>query len=143
MKRPLVDDGKSGAARRARLCSAACLLAGFVLLALVSGCSRAPDDSRRTVKVAGDFSTPVQVRINNFVRRQPPAIYVAPQQSLDRRPSGLFVPLRAVQQIANPVSFSDMLSRQVWQVWLSLNAFHTLLVSEQWPIAHRAAIDDC
>jgi len=98
----------------------------LALLAVLSGCATAPDDSRRTVNVTGDFGTPFQIQINNFVRRQPPAVYVAPQGALNRRPRALFVPLRVTQQIANPVSFSDMLSRQIWQVWLSLNAFQTL-----------------
>jgi hypothetical protein len=103
------------------------LLAALLLLALAAlGCSRAPDDSRSTLKVSGDFSTPFQVQINNFVRRQPPAVYVAPRESLNRRPRVLFVPLRMVQQIADPVSFSTAFSRQIWQVWLSLNAFQTL-----------------
>lgn len=36
------------------------------------------------------------------------------------------MPLRTVQQISNAVTFSEMLSRQIWQIWLSLNAFETL-----------------
>lgn len=98
----------------------------LLLVALLASCSRAPDDSYRITGLSGDFRTPLQVRINNFVRRQPPAIYVAPLEPLDRRPRALFVPFRTVQQVANPVSFGEMLSRQVWQVWLSLNAFHSL-----------------
>ena len=97
-----------------------------LLLFLLWGCSRAPDDSRRTYDFAGDLSMPIQVRVNNFVRRQPPAIYVRPTQPLGSRPTALFVPLRAVQQIKDPVTFSTMFSRQIWQVWLSLNAFSAL-----------------
>lgn len=123
MKDQLVRHGRVLPARLG-LCRALVLLAA--LFALAGGCATPPDDSRSTVNVTGDFGTPFQFQINNFVRRQPPAIYVAPQQVLGRRPRALFVPLRAVQQIANPVSFSNMLSRQVWQVWLSLNAFQTL-----------------
>ena len=95
-------------------------------LALAGGCATSPDDSRSSISLAGDFSTPIQIRIDNFVRRQPPAVYVSPRGRLDHRPRALFVPLRAVQQIRNAVTFSDLLSRQVWQVWLSLNAFEAL-----------------
>ena len=87
----------------------------LALLAVLSGCSTPPDDSRRTVNVTGDFGTPFQIQINNFVRRQPPAVYVAPQGALNRRPRALFVPLRVTQQIANPVSFSDMKRHPVWK----------------------------
>ena len=94
--------------------------------ALAAGCATSPDDSRSSISLAGDFSTPIQIQIDNFVRRQPPAVYVSPRGRLDHRPRALFVPLRAVQQIGNAVSFSEMLSRQVWQIWLSLNAFEAL-----------------
>ncbi|MGE9984937.1 hypothetical protein [Desulfovibrio sp. SGI.169] len=96
------------------------------LFALAAGCATSPDDSRSSISLAGDFSTPIQIQIDNFVRRQPPAVYVSPRGRLNHRPRALFAPLRAVQQISNAVSFSDMLSRQVWQIWLSLNAFEAL-----------------
>lgn len=97
-----------------------------VAQSLAAGCATRPDDSRSSISLAGDFSTPVQIQIDNFVRRQPPAVYVSPRQPIDHRPRALFVPLRAVQQIGNAVTFSDMLSRQIWQIWLSLNAFEAL-----------------
>ena len=113
----------------------------FVLCFFVCSCSKSPDDSRRETRVTGDFSTPFQVNINNFVRRQPPAVYVAPRDTLGRRPSALFMPLRMLQEIAQPVSFSSMLSRQVWQVWLSLNAFSTLqYAAEVGPYEPKRAI---
>lgn len=96
------------------------------LFALAAGCATSPDDSRSSISLAGDFSTPIQIQIDNFVRRQPPAVYVSPRGRLNHRPRALFVPLRSVQQISNAVTFSDMLSRQVWQIWLSLNAFEAL-----------------
>lgn len=114
-----------------RLCRRGAMIVSLSLVLLLGACAAPTDDSYRTVNVTGDFGTPFQVQINNFVRRQPPAVYVAPQSVLGRRPRALFVPLRATQQIANPVSFSDMLSRQVWQVWLSLNAFQTLEYAPQ------------
>lgn len=97
-----------------------------LLLTLAAGCATTPDDSRTSISLAGDFSTPIQIQIDNFVRRQPPAVYVAPRQRADHRPRALFVPLRTRQQITNAVTFSEMLSRQIWQIWLSLNAFETL-----------------
>lgn len=96
------------------------------LFTFAAGCATSPDDSRSSISLAGDFSTPIQIQIDNFVRRQPPAVYVSPRGRLNHRPRALFVPLRSVQQISNAVTFSDMLSRQVWQIWLSLNAFEAL-----------------
>lgn len=90
------------------------------------GCARSPDDSYSSVSLTGNLSTPFQVLADNFVRRQPPVAYVKPQAPLGHRPRALFVPLRAVQQIGNAVTFNDMLSRQVWQILLSQGAFNTL-----------------
>lgn len=100
-------------------------LLGLLMLASL-GCARSPDDSYSSISVTGDFATPFQILTDNFVRRQPPAIYVQPTAPLSRKPTALFVPLRMVQQITNAVTFSDMLSRQIWQVWLSLDIFRTL-----------------
>lgn len=108
-------------------------LPGIARLALITllaftmlGCARSPDDSYSSVSLTGDFAVPFQVLTDNFVRRQPPAVYVHPQGPLNQKPTALFVPLRMVQQINNAVTFSDMLSRQIWQVWLSLGIFQTL-----------------
>lgn len=98
----------------------------FILICFLLGCAKAPDDSRSTITTTGDFSTPFQIQIDNFVHRQPPAVYIAPTYKADHRPKALFVPLRSNQSINLPVSFSDMLSRQVWQIWLSLGAFSIL-----------------
>ena len=92
----------------------------------VLGCAKSPDDSRSAVTLTGDLSTPIQIQTDNFVRRQPPVAYVSPTAPLGHRPTALFVPLRMVQQTTNAVTFSDLLSRQIWQVWLSLGAFQTL-----------------
>lgn len=96
------------------------------MLAASIGCARSPDDSFSSISVTGDFATPFQILTDNFVRRQPPAVYVHPQAPLDHRPRALFVPLRAVQEVGHAVTFSDMLSRQIWQVWLSQGAFENL-----------------
>lgn len=103
-----------------------CILIMAFALSLLCACAKAPDDSRRVYRVSGDMRTPFKIEINNFAHRQPPAVYMAPTGVLGHRPRALFVPFRVVQQIANPVTFGEMLSRQFWQVWLSLNAFHTL-----------------
>lgn len=105
---------------RAVLC---CLLALVVCLA---GCAKSPDDSRSAVSLTGDLSTPIEIQTDNFVRRQPPVAYVSPIAPLGHRPTALFVPLRMVQQTTNAVTFSDLLSRQIWQIWLSTGAFQTL-----------------
>lgn len=95
------------------------------------GCARSPDDSFSSVALTGDLAFPVQVLTDNFVRRQPPAVYVQPRAPIGHRPRALFVPLRAVQQIGDPVTFSDLLSRQIWQVWLGQGAFETLEYAPQ------------
>lgn len=101
------------------------------LLVSASGCATAPDDSYSSVSLTGNLSTPIQILTDNFVRRQPPAVYVQPQGPLGHRPKALFVPLRTVQQMNNAVTFSDLLSRQIWQVWLSQGAFNTLEYAPQ------------
>lgn len=111
------------------LSAKALFLSGLLFIAL--GCARSPDDSYSSVSLTGNFSTPFQILADNFVRRQPPAVYVQPEAPLGHRPRALFVPLRAVQQINNAVTFSDLLSRQIWQIWLSQNAFNTLEYAPQ------------
>ena len=101
------------------------LLVLFIVIASI-GCARSPDDSYSSISVTGDFATPFQILSDNFVRRQKPAVYVQPQEPLDHKPTALFVPLRMVQSMNQAVTFSDMLSRQIWQVWLSLGIFQTL-----------------
>ena len=113
---------KSRHARRAILLLALVLVLGFGAV----GCAKSPDDSRSAVTLTGDLSTPIQIQTDNFVRRQPPVAYVSPVAPLGHRPRALFVPLRMVQQTTNAVTFSDLLSRQIWQVWLSQGAFQTL-----------------
>lgn len=107
--------------------SATARFALVCLLILVSvGCARPPDDSFSSVSLTGDFAAPFQILTDNFVRRQKPAVYVHPQAPLNHKPTALFVPLRMVQQTTNAVTFSDMLSRQIWQVWSSLGLFSAL-----------------
>lgn len=101
------------------------ILAALLILA-IPGCAHSPDDSFSSISLTGDFAAPFQILTDNFVRRQKPAVYVHPQQEAGHKPTALFVPLRMVQQISNAVTFSDMLSRQIWQVWLSLGIFQTL-----------------
>lgn len=97
-----------------------------VLLAASLGCAVSPDDSFSSIALTGDLSMPIQVLTDNFVRRQKPAVYVQPQTPIGHRPRALFVPLRMVQNMNNAVTFSDMLSREIWQVWLGQGAFETL-----------------
>ncbi|MDR1777956.1 MAG: hypothetical protein LBR31_09045 [Desulfovibrio sp.] len=104
----------------------ALVILAALAVGLLAACAREPDDTSGFLSLAGDFSTPFQIHIDNFVRRQPPAVYVSPRGRLDHKPKALFVPLRFTQQISNPVSLSTLVSRQVWQVWLSLGGFEVL-----------------
>lgn len=111
--------------RLCRVCAAICMLAAL------GACASKPDDSISGISLTGDFATPFQIQVENFVRRQPPAIYVRPRAPLAQRPRALFVPLRAVQKIGDAVTFSDLLSRQIWQIWLSQHGFQTLEYAPQ------------
>jgi len=104
-------------ARQLRFCIA--LL--FFLLPLAA-CSA----SNPQVNMAGDASTPLQVQLNNWVRRQPPQIFVRPSISPTSPPTALMVPLRVTQDIRDPVSLSRNLSRTFWQAWLSRKPFSVL-----------------
>ncbi|MBQ7585700.1 MAG: hypothetical protein IJU40_05575 [Desulfovibrionaceae bacterium] len=101
------------------------LILGLMLICLVA-CSHSPDDSFIDREVTGDFGTPFQIQIDNHVRRQKPAVAVQPTSPCGHRPTAVFIPLRMRQEMSNATSFSNNLSRQIWNVWLSLSAFHTL-----------------
>ena len=100
-------------------------------LALAACCAALPgcasrDDTSRNLELGGDMTMPLGVNINQFVRRQPPAIYVKPLQRPSSRPTALFVPLRMVQQMNQPTAFTDQVSRQIWSIWLSQGTFQQL-----------------
>jgi hypothetical protein len=97
-----------------------CLALPPLLLLLSCGAS-AP-----VMNLTGDAATPLQIQLNNWVRRGSPQIYVRPSHSPGSPPTALFVPLRVTQEIRDPVSVSRNLSRTVWQVWLGLRAFSVL-----------------
>ena len=97
-----------------------CLALFFLLL--FSSCSA----SNPTVNMTGDLSTPLQVQLNNWVRREPPQIYVRPNIAPTRAPTALMVPLRVTQEIRDPVSLSRNLSRTLWQTWLNQKTFSVL-----------------
>lgn len=118
-----------------------CLALCLPLLMVLCACARTPDDSSTSLTLTGDFGTPLQLQIDNFVRRQPPAIYVQPGSNLGYRPKALFVPLRMMQQMSEAQTFGRLLSRQVWQIWLSLNAFDTLeFADDAGPYDRRRAL---
>ena len=106
-------------------------LIAAVMVSAALGCARSPDDSYSSVSLTGDFSAPFQILTDNFVRRQPPAVYVRPDSPLGYRPTALMVPLRTMQQMSNAVTFSDLLSRQIWQIWLSQGLFSALEYAPQ------------
>ena len=93
----------------------------FVALLLFS-CSA----SNPQVNVTGDAPPPLQVQLNNWVRRQPPQVYVRPNISPTRPPTALMTPLRITQEIRDPVSLSRNLSRTFWQGWLNQQTFSVL-----------------
>ena len=98
-----------------------CLVPLFFSL-LFSSCSA----SNPTANVTGDLATPLQVQLNNWVRRQPPQVYVRPNISPASPPTALMVPLRVTQEIRDPVTLSRNLSRTFWQGWLNQKAFSVL-----------------
>jgi len=107
----------ASSANRLRFC-----LAQLFFLLLLSSCSA----TNPQVNLAGDAATPLQIQINNWVRRQPPQIFVRPNISPTSPPTALMVPLRVTQEIQNPVSVSRNLSRTVWQAFLGQQAFSVL-----------------
>jgi hypothetical protein len=98
------------------------ILALLLCSLLLSSCSTA----NPRVNMTGDLANPFQVQVNNWVRRQPPQIYVRPNISPTSPPTALMVPLRITQDIRDPVSVSRNLSRTLWQTWLNQQAFSVL-----------------
>ena len=78
------------------------------------------------VNMTGDLANPFQVQVNNWVRRQPPQIYVRSDISPASPPTALMVPLRVTQEMRDPVSVSRNLSRTLWQSWLNQQSFSVL-----------------
>lgn len=96
------------------------------LMPLLPACTSNTPDSMGGLSLTGDFANPYQVQIDQWVRRNPPTIYVHPNVSPNHAPRALFVPLRITQDMNNRLSIGNNISRQVWQVWLSQQAFSVL-----------------
>ena len=109
----------SAASPASRLCFR---LTSLLLLFLLFSCST----SNPRVNVTGDAATPLQIQLNNWVRRQPPQVYVHPNISPTAPPTALMVPLRVTQEIREPVTLSRNLSRVFWQTWLNQQTFSVL-----------------
>ena len=106
-------------------CSASRLhrcLAPLLCALLFASCS----SSDPRANVSGDLSTPIQIQLNNWVRRQPPQVFVRPNISPTHPPTALMVPFRVTQEIREPVTLSRNLSRIFWQTWLSRQPFSVL-----------------
>jgi len=99
-----------------------CRLALLLFSLLLFSCST----SNPRVNVTGDASFPLQVQLDNWVRRQSPQIYVRPNISPTNPPTALMVPLRITQDIRDPVSLSRNISRTFWQTWLNQRTFSVL-----------------
>ncbi|MDR0465929.1 MAG: hypothetical protein LBH94_01080 [Deltaproteobacteria bacterium] len=89
---------------------------------LVLSCSSADPK----VNMTGSLSTPLQVQLNNWVRRQPPQVYVRPNLSPASPPTALMIPLRITQEIRDPATLSRNISRFFWQIWLNQQPFSVL-----------------
>lgn len=100
----------------------------LLLAVLLTGC--APFDQGGTsgsnVELTGDLSTPLQVEVDQYVRRQPPHVFVRPNFRATKQPVGLIVPFRMVQSMNQPTAFTDQVTRQFWSVWLSQGIFKNL-----------------
>jgi len=97
-------------------------LTPLLLLLLLFSCST----SNPRVNVTGDAAPPLQIQLDNWVRRQPPQVYVHPSISPTAPPTALMVPLRVTQEIREPVTLSRNLSRVFWQTWLNQQTFSVL-----------------
>ncbi|MCR4666647.1 MAG: hypothetical protein K5657_05060 [Desulfovibrio sp.] len=106
---------------------------------LCTSCTSSPDNSRINRQFTGDFGAPLQIQFDNHVRRQPPALSVTPQVKASHHPKAVFLPLRMTQQMSGAVSFSNNISRQFWNIWISLSMFHTLEFCET-PIPYSPAM---
>ena len=76
--------------------------------------------------MTGDAPPPLHIQLNNWVRRQPPQVFVRPNISPAHPPTALMTPLRVTQEIRDPVSVSRNLSRTFWQGWLNQQTFSVL-----------------
>lgn len=94
------------------------------LVPLLASCANI--DTPMGATLSGSFSNPYQVQINDWVRRNPPALYVQPNITPNHAPRALFVPLRITQDMNNRLTIGNNISRQIWQVWLSQQAFSVL-----------------
>lgn len=112
--------------RRALARSSALVLVLATLMPLLPSCASNTPESMGGVSLTGDFANPYQVQINQWVRRNPPTIYVHPNISPNQAPRALFVPLRITQDMNNRLSIGNNISRQIWQVWLGQQAFSVL-----------------
>jgi len=85
-----------------------------------SACTGAP------VNLKGDLTYPITVQVDELVKRNPPVIYVHPNNSPDTLPRVLFVPFKVTQDMEYRVSLSKNVSRQFWNTWLSQQSFEVL-----------------
>lgn len=97
-----------------------------LMLVLAALSAAACASSPVSVGLRGEMAAPYHLKYDNWALRKPPAVYVRPNASPNSPPTALFVPLRVNQDISQPQALSRNVSRQIWQVWLSQNAFSTL-----------------
>ncbi len=94
----------------------------FVMLFTFVGCA----GSNFEASLNGDTATPYHIHYDASVHLGRAQLYVQPNVSPSGALRGLFVPLRMTQNINRSRELSRNLSRQIWQVWLSQQAFAAL-----------------
>ncbi len=92
---------------------------------LLNGCSNS-DGSGLSVGLEGETATPYHITYDAQVEVTPVRVYVHPNVTPLEPLRGLFVPLRITQDITKSKTMSRHISRTLWQVWLSQQAFAAL-----------------
>lgn len=99
------------------------LLSTLVLLALsgfMTGCSTMQAGEEH---INIDLGSQPTVYRDQWARRNPPQVYVRPQEMSGANPTALFVPFRVTQPISNPEMVGYSQARIFWQTWLSMQLF--------------------
>ncbi len=103
----------------------------FVCVLLLSGCGNSTSQSGVSVSMEGEMATPYHITYDAEVAVSPVRVYVHPNVTPLEPLRGLFVPLRITQNISQSKAMSRSISRSLWQVWLSQQAFAALEYDEK------------
>ncbi len=97
----------------------------FIILASSLSLTACVDGTMATSS-HGEMATPYHITYDAAVVVSPIRVYVQPNIAPAEPLRGLFVPLRVTQNIAQHLSISRSMSRQLWQVWLAQESFAAL-----------------